>query len=102
MGFSVALLSRLTSDHSPLLLQVSFAQYTGSWPVRFQDMWHKRADFIDIVQTVWKSGYEGFGMFWFTIKLRALKKSLREWNIVKVGNVFRNLREAEKSVKSLK
>lgn len=48
-GSSISLLSRLTSDHSPLLLQVDFNQYAGPRPFRFQHMWLQRQGFLDVM-----------------------------------------------------
>lgn len=94
-------LSRATSDHSPLVLKASFQMHSGPRRFRFQNMWIKRPDFLDVVKRCWSESQQGYGMYLFSCKLRNLKQSLRIWNRDKFGNVFRNVKEAEDRVKQL-
>lgn len=48
-GSSVELLGRLTSDHNPLLLR-SAASISAPKSFRFQNMWLRRQDFLDVVR----------------------------------------------------
>lgn len=69
-GCSVEVLSRATSDHSPLVLKASFKMHSGPRRFRFQNMWIKRPDFLDVVKRSWSESQQGYGMYLFSCKLR--------------------------------
>ncbi|CAI9102974.1 OLC1v1001377C1 [Oldenlandia corymbosa var. corymbosa] len=98
---SIELLSRTTSDHSPLLFQFDTQLETRPRCFRFQKMWLRRVDFKNIVKASWLQPANSFGMMAFLMKLRRLKLVLKEWNKTHFGDVFENLRNAEERVKEL-
>lgn len=98
---SVELLSRLTSDHNPLLYSSSCDRPQGLRSFRFQNFWTGRPDFLELVQANWALPVSGYGMYRFAVKLRRLKFALRAWNHVKVGNILEKARAAELRVKEL-
>ncbi|CAI9106311.1 OLC1v1005440C1 [Oldenlandia corymbosa var. corymbosa] len=92
---SIELLSRTTSDHSPLLLQFDAQLESKPRSFRFQKMWLRRGDFKDLVQYNWSQPVWGSGMLAFSLKLCRLKLALKEWNKLHFGDVFQNLKLAE-------
>lgn len=58
---SVELLGRLTSDHNPLLLR-SFVSNSVPKSFRFQHMWLRRHDFMDVVRENWALPMDGYAM----------------------------------------
>lgn len=77
------LLSRLVSDHSPILLDCIRERRSRSL-FRFESMWLRVEDFTDRVAG-WCSSYmvEGRPFFRLAKKLRLLKKHLKESGIKK-------------------
>lgn len=76
----VELLTRVTSDHNPLLLKVVSNSNTGPKPFRFEEMWLLRLDFLEIVRANWEQPIQGYGMYDFYAKLCHLKACSRKWN----------------------
>ncbi|CAI9105813.1 OLC1v1004827C1 [Oldenlandia corymbosa var. corymbosa] len=68
---------------------------------RFQKMWLRRSEFLEIVAKNWNLPMEAHGMLRFSMKLRRLKSMLKEWNKTAFGNVFENLKNAEDQVREL-
>ncbi|CAI9094473.1 OLC1v1030219C1 [Oldenlandia corymbosa var. corymbosa] len=68
---------------------------------RFQKMWLRRPEFLAMVKQNWDHPYDAFGMLRFSLKLRRLKAKLKEWNKETFGDVFANLKAAEKKVQDL-
>nr|XP_009781800.1 PREDICTED: uncharacterized protein LOC104230638 isoform X1 [Nicotiana sylvestris]XP_016465708.1 PREDICTED: uncharacterized protein LOC107788542 isoform X3 [Nicotiana tabacum] len=81
------LMLRVTSDHSPLMLQC------GSWePVKsyfkFENWWLQTEGFKDRVEDCWKSFIcEGRPDYILAFKLKALKAKLKEWSKTMQGNL---------------
>uniref|UniRef100_A0A0V0HAJ5 Putative ovule protein n=1 Tax=Solanum chacoense TaxID=4108 RepID=A0A0V0HAJ5_SOLCH len=82
-----SILQKVTSDHSPILLQC------GNWePVRsyfkFENWWLQIEGFLDRVKEWWTSfDCEGRTDFILAFKLKALKIKLREWSKSAQGNL---------------
>ncbi|WMV15422.1 hypothetical protein MTR67_008807 [Solanum verrucosum] len=82
-----SILQKVTSDHSPILLQC------GNWePVRsyfkFESWWLLSEGFLDRVKEWWRSfDCEGRPYFILAFKLKALKVKLREWSKSAQGNL---------------
>lgn len=98
---SVDILSRTTSDHSPLLLKVDRPDSHVPRPFRFQNFWLGRSDFMPLVEANWSLPVDFHGSYRFAWKLKRLKGALKEWNKSVVGNIFYNLKQAEVQVNSL-
>ncbi|XP_042969123.1 uncharacterized protein LOC122301816 [Carya illinoinensis] len=74
-------LSRSTSDHSPLVIQMGEDPFRyGPSPFHFQFMWTDYADFLRFVEGNWNQAGLGFGLFKLSFKLKRLKVALRDWN----------------------
>ncbi|XP_042958231.1 uncharacterized protein LOC122293850 [Carya illinoinensis] len=74
-------LSRSTSDHSPLVIQIGEDPFRyGPSPFRFQFMWTDHADFLSFVEGNWNQDGLGSGLFKLSFTLKRLKVALRDWN----------------------
>ncbi|KAF5442493.1 hypothetical protein F2P56_035145 [Juglans regia] len=94
---TVHLLCRRTSDHLPILLQLtsSFVRY-GPAPFQFQNMWASHVDFLKVVANSWKESIVcGSGLFTLAGKLKRLKFKLRSWNREVFGRVDGTIHELE-------
>lgn len=54
---------------------------------RFFNMWYKALDFLDIVKESWQKRIQGVSMYQFVLKLKKMKKSLKELNKKKFANI---------------
>ncbi|KZV58610.1 hypothetical protein F511_11258 [Dorcoceras hygrometricum] len=90
-------LPRTVSDHCPLLVSAPvFAR--GPTSFRFQSMWLHHPDFLQTVRLNWNLPCHIQGMAGLFAKLKRLKNHLKWWNRDVFGNIFDNIREAEKGV----
>ncbi|KAK4425456.1 hypothetical protein Salat_1739600 [Sesamum alatum] len=96
---SVQQLPRFGSNHAPLLTRVSsdFQQALASF--RFQNMWCYHSDFLQVVAACWALPVHLSRMARLKEKLMRLKQQLRHWNKTTFGDVFRNLSDAEATVR---
>ncbi len=80
-------LSRILSDHFPILLECS--QFSrGRRLFRFENMWLKAKGFMEQVKKWWEA-YQFYGTPSYILahKLKALKLDLKRWNEEVFGNV---------------
>ena len=84
---SQKVLSRVISDHCPLLLEAG-AVRCGWSAFNFENMWLKVEGFVDRVQQWW-NGYSfgGLPSFILAQKLKALKADLKKWNKEEFGDL---------------
>jgi len=94
-------LSRLLSDHYPLLLDCGVGrQSRGSF--KFENMWLQAEGFEEQVKRWWGSYiYEGKPSYVFARKLKALKVDLKKWNEEVFGNVGVQKKEMKKGLSEL-
>ena len=98
---SIIHLARVSSDHSPLLMEVTHMTPPRYKPFRFLNFWVNRSDFFQVVEMAWESNADVNPLYNVSKKLKAVKTALREWSKNKVGNIFISLEEAEKDVITL-
>ncbi|XP_071919941.1 uncharacterized protein [Coffea arabica] len=98
---SVAHLSRVSSDHSPLLVTCFLAVGGGPRSFRFLDVWRSHGDFLKVVRQAWEMECEGRSVKVLILKLKAVKHALRVWNKETFGNVTDRVREWEEQVQLL-
>jgi hypothetical protein len=73
-------LSRLYSDHFPILLDCGDVS-RGSKSFKFENMWLKVEGFVGMVKQWWDSySFQGLPSFVLACKLKALKLDLKKWN----------------------
>ena len=84
---SQRVLSRVISDHCPLLVEVSGVG-RGRYAFKFENIWLKVEGFVERVQQWW-NGYcfMGSPSFVFAQKLKALKEYLKKWNKEEFGDL---------------
>ncbi|CAI9105994.1 OLC1v1005042C1 [Oldenlandia corymbosa var. corymbosa] len=100
-GGGGVLAKRDGSDHCPKLHLFDIQLASKSRVFGFQKMWSRRPDFLAIVKHNRDLPLEAFGMLRFSLKLQRLKAKLNEWNKETFGDVFANLKAAEKKVQNL-
>nr|KAJ0184832.1 hypothetical protein LSAT_V11C900454780 [Lactuca sativa] len=66
------------SDHSPMIIKFPIKRKFMVRPFKFVNSLVLMDNFLPIVESVWKTDVEGFGMFRLCQKLKLLKKPLRK------------------------
>ncbi|CAI9259916.1 unnamed protein product [Lactuca saligna] len=66
------------SDHSPMIIKFPIKRKFRVRPFKFVNSLVLLDNFLPIVESVWKTDVEGFGMFRLCQKLKLLKKPLRK------------------------
>ncbi|KAK9906168.1 hypothetical protein M0R45_002827 [Rubus argutus] len=86
--FECRTLTRVASDHCPILITYSKLGAMPKTPFRFQSMWVKHPDFLGLVSNFWcQAHFVGCPMFVLSAKLHALKSLLKDWNFSSFGDV---------------
>lgn len=94
-------LSRLVSDHCPLILMDDVRDW-GPKPFKFLNAWLLHPQFGPFIEKVWKeSQIHGDVGYVLQNKLRALKMALKQWNKGVYGNVASKLKKAEDELYAL-
>ena len=74
------ILSNYTSDHKPILLELSLDGSLGPIPFRFSSLWIHQEGFQEVVSEAWnRQVHEGSPFFVWEEKMRRLKRELKEW-----------------------
>ena len=74
--------SRLGSDHVPLVVNFGISEERKPYLFRFEKWWLEHEDFCDIVQDVWLSPcHHTNAIDIWQFKLRALRKKLKGWSL---------------------
>ncbi|XP_038983021.1 uncharacterized protein LOC120110982 [Phoenix dactylifera] len=98
--YQVRHLSRIASDHCPLLL--STVSDTGHHsPFRFEKVWLSYPQSWDIVREAWSLPVHGNAMQRVSRKLELTKRRLRRWNREVVGDIFRKMEVVEAAISNL-
>jgi hypothetical protein len=67
------------SDHKPILLEMLGHNDLGPIPFRFNPLWVKEPEFLNLVLNSWKTPVKGSPFFIWEEKLRRLKVVLKSW-----------------------
>jgi hypothetical protein len=67
------------SDHKPILLEMLGHNDLGPIPFRFNPLWVKEPEFLNLVLNSWKTPVKGSPFFIWEEKLRRLKVVLKYW-----------------------
>ena len=67
------------SDHKPIMLEMLDHMDLGPIPFRFNPLWVKDPEFLNLVQDSWKVPMKGSPFFIEEEKLRRLKVVLKSW-----------------------
>eukprot|EP00253_Pinus_taeda_P001787 PITA_01787 len=68
-----------TSDHKPIILELSTEENLGPIPFRFSSLWLQHEGFQEMVSEVWKRPVQGSPFYVWEEKLRRLKRRLKDW-----------------------
>ncbi|XP_019435039.1 PREDICTED: uncharacterized protein LOC109341552 [Lupinus angustifolius] len=94
-------LTRISSDHHPLLLSFSSSSITRISAFRFHGMWLQHLDLKRVVAEVWQMDIRGCPMFIISHKLKLLKEKLRDWNKNVFGDLHLRVKASLASVESI-
>ncbi|EOY19200.1 Retrotransposon, unclassified-like protein [Theobroma cacao] len=90
-------LNRDGFDHCPLLISCCNFSLQRPSSFRFLHAWVKHHGFLNFVANNWRQTIYSTGLMAFWNKQQRLKKSLKGWNKDVFGDIFSNLRAAEKT-----
>ncbi|XP_043697190.1 uncharacterized protein LOC122647970 [Telopea speciosissima] len=84
-------------DHSPIALNILDNLNSGPKPFRFFDAWTHHKDYDEVVKRGWlKAINVNLNPFLrFAAKLKNVKSELKCWNKESIGDVFKNVKDAE-------
>lgn len=97
-GVSVTHLARDPSDHSPLLLLFTTRLDDKPRPFRFLNAWAIHPGFLEVVRKSWQQECVGAPIQVLCSKVKRLKADIKVWNVQCFGNIFNNVKRAEKEV----
>jgi hypothetical protein len=94
-------LTRLLSDHFPLLLDCGTTR-GGNMHFKFENMWLKYEGFVEQVKKWWMSyEFSGLPSFILANKLKALKSDLKKWNEEVFGDIGKKKKELLEGIREL-
>eukprot|EP00253_Pinus_taeda_P015500 PITA_15500 len=76
---SSKILPNSTSDHKPIILELSSDENLGRIPFRFSSLWLQHEGFQEMVSEAWNRPVQGSPFYVWEEKLRGLKRRLKEW-----------------------
>jgi ribonuclease HI len=92
---SVNTITKLRSDHFPLLFDFKITMNTFASQFKFMKMWSLHPSCRDVIYESWNSVVIGCPMFVLSQKLKSLKAKLKTWNKECFGNVNDMVASAE-------
>ncbi|XP_070034936.1 uncharacterized protein [Nicotiana tomentosiformis] len=97
-GLEVTHLSKIRSDHCPMLLKYDIESTPIKKSFRFLNFWVKHASFKDVVRENWKADFSANPFVIFNYKLKKLKKALSTWSRATFGDIFQKITSLEEVV----
>ncbi|VFQ69024.1 unnamed protein product [Cuscuta campestris] len=94
--FEVKHLGRGNSDHRPLFLNCLLSSRSGPKPFKFLNVWNSHPTYRNLLISSWDKTYHGGGMRGLVCKLSNFKATLLTWNKETFGNLFQDVKDAEK------
>ncbi|KAF9590944.1 hypothetical protein IFM89_000489 [Coptis chinensis] len=79
-GWKYKVVSRIGSDHSPLMGGSISIPRPNNMPFKFFNMWCSHPKFKDVVMESWQEPLSGHSLYILTQKLKRLKAVLKKWN----------------------
>ncbi|XP_009796364.2 uncharacterized protein [Nicotiana sylvestris] len=98
-GIEVEHLTKIGSDHSPLLIKLSPEVAPIKKSFRFLNFWLKHESFHEVVRQNWQADFFANPFTMFNHKLKKLKKVLSIWSKATYGDIFQKLSSLEEVVK---
>lgn len=87
-----SMLSRMNSDHKPLLLLIQGLNW-GPTPFRFFDWWLKDPSFLRMIDDFWLFSSQ----FSWTNKVKSLREKIKQWNRQNNGDIEGMIRKLEET-----
>ena len=91
---NVSTLTKLRSDHYPLLFQFNNQHTQHNSTFKFLKVWTEHPDCINIIKQSWNTHITGCPMYVLTQKLKLLKENLKTWNHNTFGNIHSHVNTA--------
>ncbi|XP_058755572.1 uncharacterized protein LOC131628769 [Vicia villosa] len=98
---TVSTLTKLCSDHFPILLEFHNNHPKVVSQFKFLKAWTLHQGCRPLIEEVWKQKILGCLMFVLSRKLQILKSSLKSWNYSTFGNVTSNVKLAEENLHNI-
>jgi hypothetical protein len=98
---TVSSLTKLRSDHFPLLFEFQISNISQASQFKFMKMWSLHPDCSDLISDCWNTMVVGCPMFILTQKLKNLKTKLKVWNKENFGNVHELVSNAEMKLQQI-
>ncbi|XP_060202481.1 uncharacterized protein LOC132630915 [Lycium barbarum] len=95
----VQYLSRIGSDHAPLLVSCGDQVQMFVKPFRFLKFWVEHDSFLDLVKQQWETTLTYDVFLSFKLKRKKLKTALSTWSKTTFGDIFKQLVIREEIVK---
>ncbi|XP_016437040.2 uncharacterized protein LOC107763116 [Nicotiana tabacum] len=97
-GLEVTHLSKIGSDHCPMLLKCDIETPPIKKSFRFLNLWTKHETFKDLVKENWNADFSANPFCIFNYKLKKLKKTLSTWSRATYENIFQKIASLEEVV----
>ncbi|XP_070045316.1 uncharacterized protein [Nicotiana tomentosiformis] len=97
-GIEVTHLSKIGSDHSPMLRSFNPNATPIKKSFRFLNFWVKHESFKDVVKENWSAYFHANPFTLFNYKLKKLKKALSTWSKATYGDIFQKVASLEEMV----
>ncbi|XP_070039509.1 uncharacterized protein [Nicotiana tomentosiformis] len=95
LGFKGSLevthLSKIGSDHSPMLLKYDIEAPPIKKSFRFLNFWTKHESFKEVVKENWNADFYANPFILFNYKLKKVKKALSTWSRAIYGDIFQRI-----------
>ncbi|XP_070034714.1 uncharacterized protein [Nicotiana tomentosiformis] len=91
-------LSKIGSDHSPMLLKCDFEAPPVKKSFRFLNFWVKHDTFKDVIRENWHADFSANPFILLNFKLKKLKKALSTWSKETYGDIFQKIVSLEEVV----
>ncbi|XP_075096320.1 uncharacterized protein LOC142174426 [Nicotiana tabacum] len=97
-GLEVIHLSKISSDHCPMMLSVQASTVPIKRSFKFLNFWTKNPTFKNTVAENWTTDFHANPFTLFNHKLKKVKKSLSIWSKATFGNIFEKIASLEEVV----
>ncbi|XP_019248338.1 PREDICTED: uncharacterized protein LOC109227594 [Nicotiana attenuata] len=97
-GFEITHLSKIGSDHCPMLLKCDIETPPIKKSFKFLNFWTKNDTFKDVVKENWNADFSANPFVLFNHKLKKLKKVFSTWSRSTFGDIFQKIASLEEVV----
>ncbi|KAF9616543.1 hypothetical protein IFM89_030004 [Coptis chinensis] len=100
-GWKYKVVSRICSDHSPIMGGIISIPRPNNMPFKFFNMWCSHPKFREVVMESWQEPIMGHSLYILTQKLKRLKGVLKKWNKDTFGNIRFKVEEETKRLEQM-